>query len=77
MGDMRNAYSIFVREPEGKSPHKDLGIHVKIILEWILETMMLGCGLDSPVSGQGAVAGRCEHGNEPSGSIKAGNFLTG
>jgi hypothetical protein len=25
---------------------------------------------------QGHVAGSCEHGNEPSGSIKCGNFLT-
>jgi hypothetical protein len=29
-------------------------------------------GLDSPVSRQGPVAGFCEHGNEPSGSI---NYL--
>jgi hypothetical protein len=28
------------------------------------------CGLDSSGSGQGPVAGCCEHGNEPSGSIK-------
>jgi hypothetical protein len=34
-------------------------------------------GLDSSGSRQRPVAGPCEHGNEPSGSIKAGNFLTG
>jgi hypothetical protein len=34
-----------------------------------------GCGLDSFGSGQGQVAGSCEHGNEPSGSIKYGEFL--
>jgi hypothetical protein len=28
------------------------------------------CGLDSSGSGQGPVAGCCEHGNELSGSIK-------
>jgi hypothetical protein len=33
------------------------------------------CGLDSSDSGQGPVAGSCEHGNEPSGSIKGGKFL--
>jgi hypothetical protein len=33
------------------------------------------CGLDSSGSGQGPVAGSCEHGNEPSGSIKVGEFL--
>jgi hypothetical protein len=27
------------------------------------------------VSGQGPVAGCCEHGNEPSGSIKGGKFF--
>jgi hypothetical protein len=32
------------------------------------------CVLDSPVSGQGPM-GCCEHGNEPSGSIKGGKFL--
>jgi hypothetical protein len=33
------------------------------------------CGLDSSGSGQGPVAGCCEHGNEPSDSIKGGGFL--
>jgi hypothetical protein len=32
------------------------------------------CGLDS--SGSGPVAGSTEYGNEPSVSIKVGNFLT-
>jgi hypothetical protein len=35
------------------------------------------CGLHTSVSGQGAVARSCEEGNEPSDSIKMGNFLTG
>jgi hypothetical protein len=34
-----------------------------------------GCGLDSSGSGQGPVAGSCEQGNEPSGSIKDAEFL--
>jgi hypothetical protein len=33
------------------------------------------CGLDSSGSGQGQVAGCCEYGNEPSGSMKGGTFL--
>jgi len=33
------------------------------------------CGLDASSYGQGPVAGACEHGNEPSGSIKFGEFL--
>jgi hypothetical protein len=32
-------------------------------------------GLDAPGSVQGPVAGCCEHGNEPSGSIKGREFL--
>ena len=28
-----------------------------------------------PLAGQGQVAGACEYGNEPSGSIKCGEFL--
>jgi hypothetical protein len=34
------------------------------------------CGLDSSSSGQGPVAGSCEHINAPSCSIKAGKFWT-
>jgi hypothetical protein len=30
----------------------------------------------SDTSGQGLMAGSCEHGNDPSGSIKARRFLT-
>jgi len=33
------------------------------------------CGLDSSGSGEGLVVGCCEHGNEPWGSIKGGEFL--
>jgi hypothetical protein len=32
----------------------------------------VGCGFDSSGSGWGSVASSCEHGNEPSGSIKGG-----
>jgi hypothetical protein len=33
------------------------------------------CGLDTSGSGQRSVAGCCEHGIEPSSSIKGGEFL--
>jgi hypothetical protein len=33
------------------------------------------CGLDPSSTGQGLVAGSCEHGDEISGSIKMGNSL--
>jgi hypothetical protein len=35
-----------------------------------------GCGLNSSGTGQSPPVGCCQHGNEISGSIKAGNFLT-
>jgi hypothetical protein len=34
-----------------------------------------GRGLDLSGSGQGQVAGSCVYGDEPSGSIKCGEFL--
>jgi hypothetical protein len=33
------------------------------------------CGPDSSGSGQGLLAGSCDHGNEPLGSIKDREFL--
>jgi hypothetical protein len=36
---------------------------------------MGSCILDSSGSGQGPFAGSCEHGNEPSVSIKCGEFF--
>jgi hypothetical protein len=36
---------------------------------------MLRCGLDVSGSVQGPVVGSCEHGNEPSFSIKSEEFL--
>jgi hypothetical protein len=34
-----------------------------------------GCGLDLYGTGWGSVAGACECGSEPSGSVKSGEFL--
>jgi len=36
---------------------------------------MGSCRLDASASEQEPVAGPCEHGNKPSGSIKFGEFL--
>jgi hypothetical protein len=38
--------------------------------------LVVSSGLDTFSSGQTTVVGSCEHGNEPSGSAKSGNFLT-
>jgi hypothetical protein len=55
----------------GRDHVEDLGIDGRIILQCILGEYVL----DSTGSGWGSVAGSCEHGNEPSGSIKGGKFL--
>jgi hypothetical protein len=54
---------------------KDPAIDGKVILKWILKQWDGGHGLDRSGSGQGQVAGSCECGNEPSGSIKCREFL--
>jgi len=45
-----------------------------IILSWIFGTWE-GVRLDGVGSALGQLAGTCEYGDEPSGSIKCGEFL--
>jgi hypothetical protein len=73
IGEMRNEYKISVEKPEGKRPlgrprrrwkdniRKDLREMGWEDVDWIhlIQDM----------------TGSCEHGNEPSGSIKGGEFL--
>jgi hypothetical protein len=71
MGKTRNAYRILVGKSEGKRPlgkprrrwmgniKMDLG---EIRIGWY--------GLDRSGLGYGPVEGSCEHGDEPSGSLK-------
>jgi hypothetical protein len=54
---------------------ENLNVNQKIILKWILENKMGSYELDSSGSGQGPVVRSCKHGNEPSISIKNGQFL--
>jgi hypothetical protein len=37
MGEMRNAYKFFDGNLEGKDHMENLGVHRRIMLEWILE----------------------------------------
>jgi hypothetical protein len=55
---------------------EDPGVDGRIMLKWISEKWDGGHELDSSDSELGQVMGCCEYGNEPSGSIKCGNFLT-
>jgi hypothetical protein len=74
MGDMRNAYKILVGRPEGKRPVGRLRCRWEENIGMNLREIGMH-GLDSCGSGQGPVAGSCEHGNEPSSPIKADIFL--
>jgi len=63
-----------VGKPEGKRPLGRLRHRWEDTIEIDLNRNRVGtCGLDAPGSGQRPVEGPCEHGNDPSGSIKAGN----
>jgi hypothetical protein len=69
MGEGRNVYRVLVGKPEGNRPLERLrnkwedGIKKDIRL-----TGWSGCGVDSPASGYGSLAGCCRCGDEPSGS---------
>ena len=76
MEEGRSVYRVLVGKPEGKRPlgrpRRRWEDNVKMDLQEV------GCGeygLARAGSGQGQVAGTCECGNEPSGSIKCGKFL--
>ena len=72
---MRGVYRVLVGRPGGKRP---LGIPR---LRWEdnskmdLQEMGWGAWTGLSGSGQGQVEGICKRGNEPSGSIKCGEFL--
>jgi len=53
----------------------DPGVNWRIILRWIFRKLNVEYGLDLGGSGYRQLAGTCECGNEPSGSIKCGEFL--
>ena len=55
-------------KPEGRNHLEDPGLDGRK-LKWIFEKWDGGYGLDRSDSGQGHVAGSCECGDEPSGSI--------
>jgi hypothetical protein len=60
-------YKILVGKPERKRPLKRPRHRWEDNIKMDLREIGLGCGLDSSGSGEGPVAGSCEHSNEPSG----------
>jgi hypothetical protein len=77
MGERRGAYRVLVGKPEGRiplgRPRHRWEDNIKMDLR---EVGCGGHGLDQSGSGQGQVAGSCVYGDEPSGSIKCGSFLS-
>jgi hypothetical protein len=70
--ERRGVYRVLVVKPEGKRP---LGRPRRRWEDNIkMDHREVGCG-GMDWFGQGQVAGTCECGNEPSGSIKCGEFL--
>ena len=76
MGKRRYMYRVLVGKPEGKRPlerpRRRWEDNIKMDLQGI---GLWGYGLDRAGSGQGQVAGNCEWGNEPSGSVNCREFL--
>lgn len=65
--EMRNAYQILVLKFKQMRWLEELGVDGRLIEKWT----EIGYELDSANS----VSGCCEHGHEPSGSIKGRRFL--
>jgi hypothetical protein len=70
--EKRNSYRILVGKPEGKRPRRRWEDNIKLDLREILWGGMdcIDLALD-----RRPVEGSCEHGNEPSGSIKRWEIL--
>jgi hypothetical protein len=72
-GEVRNAYRVLDGNREGRRPLQRSRLGWENIIKICIKE--IGCGLDSAVSGLRPIVGCCEHGNEPSGSIKGGVFI--
>ena len=68
----RGVYRVLVGKTEGKSP---LGRRGRRWEDGPSGSGMWGYGMDCSGSGFRQMADSCESGNEPSGSIKCGEFL--
>ena len=65
----------FVGQPEERRPLGRPRLRWEDNIKLDLQEVGWGHGLDLPGSGQGQVADTCKCGNEPTGSIKCGEFL--
>jgi len=75
MAENRNPHGALVEKTDGKRPLGRPKRRWEENIKTDLQKWGGVCGLDRSGSGYGELAGACECGNEPSGSIKWGNFL--
>jgi len=76
MGERRGVYRGLVGKPEGMRPLERSRSRWEDNIKLDLQKVgMWGYGLYPAGSGYGQVGDTCECGNEPSGSIKCGEFL--
>ena len=75
MVDSRDAYRILLGRPDGKTPLGRPRRKWKDNIKMGLQEMGCGHGLDCSGAGYGHVAGACDCGNEPTDSVKCGEFL--
>jgi hypothetical protein len=71
----KNAYRILVEKPEGKRPLGRPRCRWMGGIKMDIRDRMGWYGLDRSGSGYGPVEDSCEHGNDPSGSIKRWEVL--
>ena len=71
----RGVYRVLGRNLRERDNLENRSVNGKKISRWIFKRGDVGHGLDRCGSGQGQVAGTCECGNEPSGSLRCGKFL--
>ena len=74
-GERRGVYRVLVRKPEDKTPLGDQGVDGRIILRWIFRKWDVVVWTGSSLLRIGRGGGHLECVNEPSGSIKCGEFL--
>ena len=69
IGESKDVYNFWRDNLRKRVPLEDLGVDGRI-WKWVLKKKDWGPRLDLPISEEEQVAASCEHGNEPSGSIK-------
>ena len=74
MEERRGVYKVLVGKPQGRRPHGSPRRKWEDNIKMDLREVGWGHVLDRSGSGQGQVADCCEYGNEPSGSIRCGEF---